>query len=47
MTKLLEFEGIDLAKVPRLPLAIVGMNFAAGQALVIILSKDDGTRGCG
>ena len=46
VTEILAFESLDLAKVPRLPLAIVGMYFAAGWTIVIILSKDNGTGEC-
>ena len=45
VTKLLEFEALDLSKVHRLPLAIIGVHFAAGWTVVIILSEDDGTGG--
>ena len=40
--KLLASETIDLAEVPRIFLAIVGMHLAVGRAVVIILHKDDG-----
>ena len=46
VTKLLELEALELAKVSKFSLAIVGMRFAAGSTIVIILRKDDGTRGC-
>ena len=46
ITKLLAFESLGLAKVPRLPLVIVGIRFAAAWVLVIILSKDDGSGEC-
>ena len=46
MTKLLEFDALDLAKVSRLPLATVGIYFAAGRTVIIILSKDDSARVC-
>ena len=46
MTKLLTFEALDLAKVPRLPLAVVGVHFATVQTVSIVLSKDDSAGGC-
>ena len=39
MTEIFSFESLDLDKVPRLPLAIVGMHFSTGQTVVIILRK--------
>ena len=46
MTKLLEFEALDLAKVPWIPLAIIGMHFAAGRTAVNILNEDHSSGGC-
>ena len=46
MTKLLAFGALDLTKVPRPPLAIVGMNFDAGRTVIIILIEDNGNGGC-
>ena len=43
---ILKFEALDLSKVPMLALAIVGVHFAASRAIVIILSKDNGTGKC-
>ena len=47
MTELLAFEALDLVKILRIPLAIVGMHFTAGRIVVIILSEDDGSGGSG
>ena len=46
VAKIFAFESLDLAKVPRLPLAIISMHFTAGRVVVIILRKDDSPRGC-
>ena len=46
MTKLLAFELLELSKVPRLPLGIVGVHFAAGRTIVVIMGKDDVAGGC-
>ena len=35
LSKVLSFEAIDIAKVPRIPLAIFGVRFAAGWDVVI------------
>ena len=43
---LLALEALELTKVPRIPLDIVDVHFAAGWAVVIILSKEDGAGGC-
>ena len=41
VTKLLAFESLDLAKVPRLLLSIVGVCFATGWSVVIFLCNMD------
>ena len=46
MAKLLAFEALDISKVPRLPLPIIGVSFAAVRVVVIILHEDDVARGC-
>ena len=46
VTTLLAFEALDLAKVHRLPLAIVGVRFATDRDIVVILSKDNSAGGC-
>ena len=44
MTELLAFEALDLDKIPRPPLAIVGVHLATSKTVAIILSKEDDAR---
>ena len=44
-TKLLAFEALDHAKVHSLPMSITGVHFAAGWAVLVILSKEDSASG--
>ena len=46
VAELLVFEALELAKVPRLPLNIIGVCFAVVRVIIIILHEDDVARGC-